>query len=80
MNVTVHQFSCEEKIVSTTETTSPKTRALANYLRAKIKRRPASQRQLEILEQMDDAEVCEAYERHHQIRLAAHGQNAEKKP
>jgi len=36
--------------VNTTETTSPKTRALANYLRAKIKRRPASQRQLEILE------------------------------
>ena len=66
--------------MSTTETTSPKTRALANYLRAKIKRRPASQRRLEILEQMDDAEVCEAYERHHQIRLAAHGQNAEKNP
>jgi hypothetical protein len=40
MNVTVHQFSCEEKIEKTTETTSPKTRALANYLRAKIKTSP----------------------------------------
>ena len=63
--------------MNTTETTSPKTRALANYLRAKIKRRRASQRQLEILEQMDDAEVCEAYERRYEIRQAAHGQMQE---
>jgi hypothetical protein len=63
--------------VNTTETTSPKTRALANYLRAKINVAPLQQRQLEILEQMDDAQVCEAYERHHQIRLAAHGQMKE---
>jgi hypothetical protein len=69
MNITVHHFSCEEKIVNTTETTSPKTRALANYL-PKIKPRPASQRQLEILEQMDDAQLCEQCEHHHRLRLA----------